>query len=135
MDAKLKYLELIQAVITRMANNSFLLKGWNVSLVTAIIALTSASSIRWFVLLAILPALMFWGLDAYFLQHERMYRKLYNHARQLEVDKVDFNLNAEMYRAHVDNWCCTACKGSLLAFHGVIILVVLAAAFWWFCHR
>ncbi len=28
MDAKLKHLEMIQAVITRMAHNSFLLKGW-----------------------------------------------------------------------------------------------------------
>jgi len=31
-----KHLELIQAVITRMAGNSFLIRGWSVTLVSAL---------------------------------------------------------------------------------------------------
>lgn len=41
MEQKMKHLELIQEVIKRMANNSFLLKGWTVTLVTGILALAS----------------------------------------------------------------------------------------------
>ena len=39
MEVKLKHLEMIQAVITRMAKNSFLLKGWSITLTAAIFAL------------------------------------------------------------------------------------------------
>ena len=37
-ETKIRYLELIQNVITRMANNSFMLKGWAITLVAAIFA-------------------------------------------------------------------------------------------------
>ena len=35
MEKKIKHLEMIQAVIVRMGNNSFLLKGWSVTLISA----------------------------------------------------------------------------------------------------
>ena len=31
MDNKIKHLEMIEAIIERMANNSFLLKGWAIT--------------------------------------------------------------------------------------------------------
>ena len=65
MESKLKHLEMIQAVVNRMANNSFLLKGWSVTLVSALLALAAANSDRRFVFVAVLPLLMFWLLDAY----------------------------------------------------------------------
>ena len=37
MDKKLKHLELVQSVINRMASNSFMLKGWAVTLVAGIV--------------------------------------------------------------------------------------------------
>ena len=37
MENKIKYLEMIQSVINRMANNSFCLKGWTVTLVSGFI--------------------------------------------------------------------------------------------------
>ena len=41
MDAKLKHLEFIQDVITRMNSNSFLLKGWCVTLMSVLFALSA----------------------------------------------------------------------------------------------
>ena len=35
MESKIAHLEMVQAVITRMAGNSFLIKGWSVTLVAA----------------------------------------------------------------------------------------------------
>ena len=41
MDNKVNHLEMIQGVISRMASNSFALKGWAVTLVAGIFALSS----------------------------------------------------------------------------------------------
>ncbi len=90
MESKLKHLEMIQAVVNRMASNSFLLKGWSVTLVSALLALAAANSDRRFVFVAVLPLLMFWLLDAYFLRQERLFRKLYDKVRNArgECDRL-----------------------------------------------
>jgi hypothetical protein len=44
MDKKISHLQMLQAVITRMAGNSFLLKGWSVTLVSAPFALAAAKA-------------------------------------------------------------------------------------------
>ena len=36
MESKLKHLEMIQAVINRMASNSFVFKGWSVSIIAGL---------------------------------------------------------------------------------------------------
>lgn len=41
---KIKHLEMIEAVIERMAKNSFQLKGWAMTLVAAVGALASGTS-------------------------------------------------------------------------------------------
>ncbi len=70
----LKEVEIIQEIIKRMAFNSFLIKGWSVTLVVAALLLKGN---QYQVLIAFIPLLVFWYLDAYFLWQERMYRKLY----------------------------------------------------------
>ena len=40
MEQKIKHLEFIQTTINRMAGNSFLLKGWTVTLTGGLLALT-----------------------------------------------------------------------------------------------
>jgi hypothetical protein len=75
---QIKHLEFIQNVITRMNNNSFQMKGWMVALVSALLALYASTQKNAFVLIAILPALIFWFLDAYYLWQERKFRGVYN---------------------------------------------------------
>lgn len=70
----LKEIDLIQAVVTRMANTSFLIKGWTVTMMTFIFATKCEPKA---LPLVFVPILLFWVLDAYFLQQERLYRKLY----------------------------------------------------------
>jgi hypothetical protein len=73
-DPRIKQLDWLQAIIARMASNSFLLKGWAVTITAALLALSAKDSDRTFAVLAIYPALVFWGLDAYYLQLERSFR-------------------------------------------------------------
>ena len=73
-----KELDLVQGCIMRMAQNSFVIKGWAFTLVVALIALT-AEKISLPILCAtgIFILLTFWGLDAFFLKTEKLYRFKY----------------------------------------------------------
>ncbi len=77
-DKREAHLAMIQGVINRHAQNSFLLKGWSVLLVFALLAVAASSSEGWILPVAFLPAAAFWGLDGYFLRQERLFRYLYN---------------------------------------------------------
>ena len=77
-DEKIKHLEFIQDVITRMNANSFLIKQWMVTLVSAILAVFVSTDNNYFILAAIFPAIVLWFLDSFYLMQERRYRGLYN---------------------------------------------------------
>ena len=94
MDKKYKHLELVQGVINRMASNSFMLKGWAVTLVAGFFALAGKDTDKLYFLVAYVPVLVFWGLDAYYLLQERLYCSLYDKVRQTDEDKIDFSLKA-----------------------------------------
>jgi hypothetical protein len=85
-----EHLKLIQDVISRMAGNSFLLKGWSVSLVAGLSALSKAQSDRSFAWIALGVVVMFAVLDAYYLALERAYRELYDNA--IEGKAKDWSL-------------------------------------------
>lgn len=65
------YLSLIQGVVSRMANNAFLIKGWSISLTTAMLALAGGTKNEIFCLISIIPVLLFWWLDAFFFYQEK----------------------------------------------------------------
>ena len=93
LDAKIEYLKMIQAVVTRMSHYGFLLKGWGVTLIAALLALAAESSKPDLLLIGLFPALVFWALDAFFLRTERNYRALYRRAVDLQPETVDFDLS------------------------------------------
>jgi hypothetical protein len=77
-DYKIKHLEFIQNVITRMNTNSFQIKEWAVTITSALLAIFAAKSNPYFIATAILPVFIFWFLDSYYLTQERKFRGLYN---------------------------------------------------------
>lgn len=74
-----KEIDLIQTCISRMAQNSFMIKGWAFMLVAVFFALT-AESLDLYVLCAvgIFVFIVFWCLDAFFLKTEKLYRFKYD---------------------------------------------------------
>jgi hypothetical protein len=126
MESKLKHLEMIQAVINRMAHNSFLLKGWSVTLTAALLALAASNAKPQLILVALFPATMFWGLDGYFLWQERLFRSLYDYVRA--TDLVDYSMDTRSCLTGTAGWWRTTVSKTLLAFHGVIVLAIVAAA-------
>ena len=125
METKIAHLQMIQAVITRMAGNSFMIKGWSVTLVAALFALAATNTNGLFVYLAYFPAFMFWALDAYFLRQERLFRKLYDHVRGSEGGAVDFSMSTQPFDEHVDATWDVAWSHTLRLFHGTITATIV----------
>lgn len=135
MDNKVNHLEMIQGVISRMASNSFALKGWAVTLVAGIFALSSKDADKLYFLVAYIPIVVFWGLDAYYLLQERLYRALYNKVRNLPENEVNFDMNNSPSEFHTNKntyWWCFVSKTILwfylplaLVTAGIIILTHL----------
>ena len=131
-EAFTKHLEFIQNIINRMSNNSFLLKGWSVSVSTAILSLIVGISNPLFVLIALFSSLSFWGLDAYYLRQERLFRLLYDDLQRSLIDKktkkVDlFSLSTKKYDSQVPSWFRTLWSKSVFGLHGVVIAVIVIA--------
>ena len=122
-ETKIAHLQMIQAVITRLAGYSFMVKGWTVTLVTALFALAAADANGFFVYVAYLPAVMFWALDAYFLRQERLFRKLYDHVRDTKDGTVDFSMNTHPF--NVGTTWSVAWSRTLCLFHGTITTTII----------
>ena len=127
MDAKLAHLQMIQDVISRMGLNSFHLKGWSVTLVSALLALAAAKTQLRFVSIALLPVIAFWLLDGYFLRQERLFRKLYDHVRAIQPGSIDFSMDTSTFT--VASWLDVCRSKTLLVFHGAIFGAVVVVMF------
>ena len=98
-DLLFKEVDIIQGIINRMWTNSFTIKGWTVMLVVWVITLNKFNQANYLALLAmaLVAILIFWWLDSYFLQQERLYRKLYKWVIENRVisDQYLFDMNPE----------------------------------------
>lgn len=97
VEALHKHLDFIQLTITRMAANSFLLKGWTITIVVAILAFLMKEGRPLAAFTAVLPVVAFWVLDAYYLKQERAYRALYNDAISKDSNVERYSLDASPY--------------------------------------
>ena len=95
MDKKIKHLEFIQDIIDRQARNSFLLKGWVITLVAASFALSIKDEVFSKTVFVYFLIFIFWVMDTYYLWQERKFRCLYGHVRKLKEDEVDFDMNTK----------------------------------------
>jgi hypothetical protein len=129
MDKKLIHLEMIQGVINRLSQNSFLLKGWCVVLVSALFALAAGNSKVYFIYLAYFPVLAFWVLDAYFLWQERLFRALYDHVRKMKEEDIDFSMDRSIVRDRVRPWADVIFSKTLLIFHGTVLGSIIIVMF------
>lgn len=128
-ESKIKHLELIQGVINRLAGNSFLLKGWTVTLTAALFVFSAGGSDLTFAFIAPFSAFTFWGLDAYYLRLERLYRLLYNEvAIGSEINPTTvppFSLDTARYKKQCSSWFATLWTTSIFGVHGLNVMLVL----------
>jgi len=89
-----KELDLIQSCITRMAQNSFTIKGWYFALIVVISAWKFNNSYFYSCTL-IVATMIFYILNLQFYIYERRYRELYN--ERLKIRCVNNNYVDDLY--------------------------------------
>lgn len=128
-ERKIKHLEFIQLVITRMNVNSFLLRGWSVTLVAALFAFAAKDTNIEYVLITYISTPLFWILDGYYLGQERKYRDLYNNIRNKDENEIDFNMNATIMNNSKNSWLTSIFSITNLIFYGTLIGITFVVMF------
>jgi hypothetical protein len=122
MEAKLKHLEFIQAAIARMATNSFLFKGWAITIAAGLAAFAAVESRTALLVLALVSTVLFWGLDGYYLWLERGFVNLHAMVSAKEEADIDFSMKIDKTDA-ASHWFKTCWRPHLWVFYGAIIAV------------
>lgn len=124
MDKKQKHLEFIQSVIIRMNSNSFLIKGWTITLVSALFMLATRDANVKYVIISYFAIPVFWILDGFYLSQERQYRELYNHVTKRSDSEIDFSMNATDFNSTKNTWFCSIFSKTSFLFYGISIAIV-----------
>lgn len=126
MENKQKHLEFIQKTINRMAGNLFFLRGWTITLITALFVLFVKDTSPNYIFVVYFPVIIFWILDSYFLSQERLFRALYNDVRKLDEKEIDFSMNTNEYKKDKRNcWLYSMFSVTLLCFYLPLIAIIL----------
>ena len=124
-----KEVEITQDVIDRMGTNSFVIKGWAITLVVASLIFGGAS---YYHFIAFLPWLMFWYLDAYFLRLERLYRKSYgwlilnrltSPEHLLDMDRTNLE---RRFGKDIKSLLRVMFSMTLIVFYGLLLVTIVA---------
>lgn len=130
IEKKLKHMEFAENVINRMNANSFAIKGWAITVVSALFALAARDTNYRFVLISYFALLIFWVLDAYYLSQEKMYRGLYNAiVAQPDDAAVSFRMDASPYNTEKNRWYIVFWSKTLFPFYGLFIAISLVVTY------
>jgi len=127
MENKHKHMDYIQSAITRMASNSFYIKGWNIAVIAAIVALSIKESDWRIYVCALFLTIMFWLLDAYYLKQEKLFRELYKKVSEVNEDAaIDFSMDTSPYKSNVPKIpCIMLCNMSVTPFYLSISIALI----------
>lgn len=131
-ETRIKHLEFIQGIVNRMGANSFQMKGWMITIVSALLAFYSSTGQKSILLFAILPTALFWGLDAYYLQQERKFRGMYNDVAKVTDNPPPikpFAMPLNLYMGgKYSFWDCLTSQ-TILPLYLFVVVVLLIANF------
>lgn len=127
MEAKLKHLEMIQAVINRMGSNSFIFKGWSITIIAGLSAFAAKDTNRNLLLVSAAATLLFWFVDAYYLMLERAFRKLYEDVSRKDPKRIDFKMNVRDINFY--SWFGTLWRPVLCLFYGSVFILLISTIY------
>ena len=129
---EVRHLEMIQAVIDRLANNSFLVKGWALTLASATYAFSVQTSEGSIAVVGMFGVVAFWTLDAYYLRSERLFRALYDsvrfnrsHTHPYSMDVSEFSSDVASHPRLALTTTQVGIHAPLLVLGGTILLLTI----------
>lgn len=122
-----KEIELIQSCVTRMAQNSFTIKGLSLTCISLVGAILVSN--YWYVKIALLlPIIAFWWLDAYYLHRERLFRKLYSWVIENRLNgnkEYLFDLNPNRFQKDEIGLVQCMLRRSNLVYYGMMLILFI----------
>jgi hypothetical protein len=132
-DMKVQHLQMVQAVITRMNHNSFLIKGWTITLVAAFLALGVNNKTPRMGIIALVPVVIFWGLDAFYLSQEHCFRRLHDRIAEDIRDNTSsvtlFSMDTSAFCDMASTYLSVAFSRTIVPLYGSLIGIVLIVFF------
>lgn len=124
-DNKFKHLDYIHNTINRMSGNSFIIKGWTISIVTIIFIFSDKNMNGKFLLISAIAVIMFWYLNGFFLQQERKYRALYDRVRNLSENEIDFSMSTEDFKTGKYSLVSGVFGKTIWPLYSVILIMII----------
>lgn len=127
---RVAYLNIVQGIISRLANSSSVIKGASVTVLSALLAFAGGDHIIFHVWMFIVPGLIFMCYHAYFLQQERAFIRLYNDAAAEPLSKeISFVINAAKINSVKEAYLSILARKTIWAFH-IPMIAGFILAFW-----
>mgnify|MGYP004465781687 CR=1 FL=1 len=119
---RLKFLEFIQNIITRMNANSFQIKAMCIAVISALFAVYAASLNKQIILVVFAPLILCCFLDMYYLWQEKRFRALYSDTLKDNTTIQDFDLGAfENYHKGFGSYLKVFSSMVIWCFYGVLV--------------
>ena len=132
VDEMHKEIDLLQSCIDRMAKNSFMIKGWFVSIYAVILALLPEKvDVMLLCVVLIVVNILFWYLDGVYLRDEKIYRRIYQwvvEARKQNDRELMYQLELNLYKNKIgtmDSVRKIMLSKSLFIFYAIPLAVLL----------
>ncbi|UKM63883.1 hypothetical protein GSB9_00429 [Flavobacteriaceae bacterium GSB9] len=92
-EKRIKHLELIHSVIDRLSHKSFLVKGWSITAITALMAFGIDKADFKIFIIGYPVSFLFWYLDAHYLWLETAFRLLYDSVLKKQVNSMSMDIS------------------------------------------
>lgn len=132
VDEMHKEIDLLQSCIDRMAKNSFMIKGWFVSIYAVILALLPEKvDVMLLCVVLIVVNILFWYLDGVYLRDEKIFRRIYQwvvEARKQNDRELMYQLELNLYKNKIgtmDSVGKIMFSKSLFIFYAILLAVLL----------
>lgn len=125
------HLGILQNTIERMASNSASAKAWSITLVSAILVIVADKDQATFAWLALIPTILFFSLDTYYLALEKGFRTSYRnfvgklHRGKLQEDDFFSVMPSGSFSKHLFR---AAFSFSVLPFYLTLLVMIFLAA-------
>lgn len=128
-ESKIAHLSFIQNIISRIGSNSFFIKGWAITIISAIIALAISNSERVIIYVSVIPVIAFWYLDSFYLRKERLFRMVYDKVASEHENNINFSMETKEFNHSVPSVPCLMVTTSTFVFYFFILLAMVIFCF------
>lgn len=115
---RVAYLNVIQGIVSRLANSSSVIKGASVTVLSAMLAFAAGDNVKFHCWMFILPGVAFMAYHTYFLQQERAFIKLYNDAASQAISvNISFVIDGATLDKAKESYLTVFMRNTIWAFH------------------